>query len=58
MSGNGPIEPTADMRSVAVNSFQLFLALTLEGFSEHQALTLVAAVLTAAIPKIDPDAKP
>ena len=58
MSGNGPMEPSADMRSVAVNAFQLFLALTLEGFTEVQALSLVASVLTAGIPQADPEPKP
>jgi hypothetical protein len=51
------MEPNADMRAMATNAFQMFLALVLEGFTESQALTLVASVLTAGIPRADPDAK-
>lgn len=50
MSG-GPIEPSADMLQAAYGLRELFLALTWEGFDEHQALTLCGAVLTAQAAK-------
>lgn len=48
---NGPIEPSADQRGAAAEMFRLFLALVQEGFSEHQALSLLGTMLAAQIQK-------
>lgn len=42
---NGPIEPTADMRQAANQLRQMFIALTLEGFTETQALVILGHML-------------
>ncbi len=41
----GPTEPSADIRQAASVLWQMFVALTSEGFSEHQALQVIAHVL-------------
>lgn len=45
--GNGPIEPAADLRELANVLRQTFIALTLEGFTEQQALAIVGQILAA-----------
>lgn len=47
MSGNGPTEPTAEIRQAASALWQVFVALKAEGFSEQQALVIVGHVLAA-----------
>lgn len=47
MSENGPIEPSADIRMAAHAVRELFLALTMEGFDERQALIVVGQVIAA-----------
>jgi hypothetical protein len=42
---NGPTEPRADLRRAASELWQMFVALTSEGFSEAQALQIIAFVL-------------
>lgn len=42
---NGPIEPSADLRQAANAIRQMYIALTLEGFTEHQALVIVGQVI-------------
>lgn len=44
---NGPIEPTADLRTLANMLRQTFLALNQEGFSEQQALAIIGQILAA-----------
>lgn len=44
---NGPIEPRADFRIAGRELFQYFTALTIEGFTERQALTILGHVLAA-----------
>ncbi len=40
-------EPAADIRMFASAMWQTYVALTLEGFSEQQALTVVGQILLA-----------
>lgn len=47
MSTNGPIEPSADLREAASNLRQMYLALTYEGFTPSEALTIVGQILGA-----------
>lgn len=44
---NGPIEPTADAREFAKACHQIFVALTLEGFTEQQALIIIGQMIAA-----------
>ena len=44
---NGPIEPAAEMRELAHLLHQTFVALTLEGFTEQQALVIIGQILAA-----------
>lgn len=44
---NGPIEPKADMRQAANDLRQMFIALTQEDFTEHQALVIIGQILAA-----------
>jgi len=44
---NGPIEPSADAREFAGACFQIYTALTLEGFSEQQALVIIGQMIAA-----------
>lgn len=44
---NGPIEPSADAREFAAATFQIYMALTLEGFTEQQALAIIGQMLAA-----------
>jgi hypothetical protein len=41
-------EPAADLRSMANFCWQTFTALTDEGFSERQALTIIGQILVGA----------
>lgn len=42
---NGPTEPSADKRQAAAELWQIFVALTNEGFSERQALEIIGSIL-------------
>lgn len=42
---NGPVEPSADLRTMAQFLRQTFIALTLEGFTEQQALTIIGQIV-------------
>lgn len=42
---NGPIEPSADLRAFARMSYEMFVALAAEGFTERQALTIIGQVI-------------
>lgn len=44
---NGPIEPSADLRQLASILRQTYLALTQEGFSQQEALTIIGQILAA-----------
>ena len=39
------VEPTADQRSAALGCFQMYVALTDQGFTESQALQILGAML-------------
>lgn len=47
-ASNTPTEPTADQRAFAAMLWQQFNALLAEGFSEHQALQLLGAMMAAS----------
>lgn len=47
MSSNGPVEPAADLRELANMLHQTYVALTQEGFTEQQALTIIGQILSA-----------
>ena len=49
----GPTEPNADMRVLATTLWQMFVALTQEGFSEQQALVVIGQMLAANTPRGD-----
>jgi hypothetical protein len=49
MSGNGPIEPRADMRASANELRQMFIALTSEGFTSQEALTIIGIIIAAGM---------
>lgn len=40
-------EPSADIRMFASGMWQMYVALTLEGFSEQQALVVIGQMLVA-----------
>lgn len=42
---NGPTEPSADLRQLASTLWQMYVALTAEGFNEQQALIVIGQVL-------------
>lgn len=42
---NNPIEPSAAIREIAHNVREMFIALVAEGFSEQQALVIIATML-------------
>jgi glutathionylspermidine synthase len=44
---NAPREPSAELRKAASQLHQMFIALLQEGFTEAQALQVVAAILQA-----------
>lgn len=48
MSGVPPIEPTADQRVAALTFRQMFLAFIMAGFTEEQALVLLAQQINQA----------
>jgi hypothetical protein len=47
---NGPVEPSADIRAMAKNLRQMYLALTMEGFSQTEALKIIGLILIGAQP--------
>jgi len=42
-------EPNADMRALANICWQMYTALTDQGFNEYQALTIIGQTLTASM---------
>lgn len=44
---NGPTEPAAEMRTVAAQLWQMFVALRAEGFTEGQALAIIGHAIAA-----------
>lgn len=49
MADNGPIEPSAALRTFAKTNYEMFVALTLEGFTEKQALVIIGQFMSAAM---------
>jgi hypothetical protein len=45
--GGTPTEPSADLRQAASSMWQMYVALTNEGFSENQALKIIGSVIAA-----------
>jgi hypothetical protein len=45
---NDAVEPSAAMRAGAHSIREIFIALTMEGFSEKQALVIVGQMMSAA----------
>lgn len=43
--GNAPTEPSALLREAASELWQMYIALTNEGFSENQALKIIGSML-------------
>jgi hypothetical protein len=43
---NPPTEPNAELRQMASFLWQTYVALTQEGFSEEQALKIIASIVT------------
>jgi hypothetical protein len=46
-----PIEPSADLRTFASWMRQTYVALTLEGFTEREALVIIGQLLAANRPQ-------
>jgi hypothetical protein len=46
-------EPSADLREAASVCWQMYVALTDQGFSEPQALTIIAQTITGVRPQGD-----
>lgn len=44
---NHPVEPSADLRVLASTLRQMFVALTMEGFTEQQALIIIGQCIAA-----------
>lgn len=44
---NGPIEPSADMRQMAAAFREIYIALTLEGFTTGEALTIIGQIIAS-----------
>ena len=42
----GPVEPTADLRLMANTLRQMYVALTLEGFTPNEALVIIGHAIT------------
>jgi hypothetical protein len=47
MAGPESIEPDAQMRALAATCWQMFVALTREGFTESQALEIIGHAIKA-----------
>lgn len=43
-----PTEPAADLRQFASIQYQMFVALTQEGFTEPQSLQIIGSVIAAS----------
>jgi hypothetical protein len=50
MAGAGPTEPSAQLRALASTLWQMYVALTSEGFTEQQALVVIGQALNASRP--------
>ena len=48
-----PTEPSADMRNIASTLWQMYVALTAEGFSDQQALHVIGVTIAANSGKSD-----
>jgi hypothetical protein len=48
MASNGPVELNAELRIGAANLYQIFIALMNGGFTEPQALTIIASMMIAS----------
>ena len=44
-------EPSADLRFMASQLWQMFVALQKEGFSEGQALKIIGEIISGSMPK-------
>jgi len=44
---SGPIEPSADLRMMASALRQMYIALTLEGFTAQEALSIIGSCIAA-----------
>lgn len=53
--GRGAVEPSADARMFARNMHGLYIALTLEGFTEAQALQIIGMTIAASTLRGDTD---
>lgn len=49
----GPTEASGDMRTAAAGMYQIFVALTTSGFTERQALMIIAEVVAASVRDTD-----
>jgi hypothetical protein len=50
--GKPPTEPVAELRSMANMMWQMYVALTAEGFNERQALAVIGATIAAGMANI------
>jgi hypothetical protein len=46
--GKAPTEPSSDARTFARNMHGLYIALTLEGFTENQAMQIIGTTIAAS----------
>lgn len=46
-----PVEPSANLRHLASALMQTYTALTMEGFTDHQALVIIGQILSANRPE-------
>jgi hypothetical protein len=49
MAGREQIEPPSELREAAASCWQMFVALTQEGFSEKQALEIIGHMMRAGM---------
>jgi len=47
VTDNGPIEPSADMRQMAAAFREIYVALTLEGFTVPEALAIIGHIIAS-----------
>lgn len=46
----GSTEPPADLRAMASTLWQMYVALTKEGFTESQALKIIGEIIASSMP--------